>query len=105
MKSFSAITLMAAVSLGPNFSANAATGLSGKIIFLGTYGSGQVFIQLDAGPGISEPGCLVNARRIDIAGNHPQIKSILALAMAARASGQTFTGQVNGCLSAGSWPT
>lgn len=71
----------------------------GRVTYAGTYGDGRLFVALDAQ--INEPGC-VNTR-FDIPAAHPQIKSWLAIALAAAASGKTVVVKTAGCL--GAFPT
>ncbi len=61
---------------------------------VGMYGDGSIFIFVTSN--ISEPGCTAT-NRIDVPFSHPQRKEILAIAMAARVSGQRIEGAVNGC--------
>ena len=60
----------------------------------GTYGNGGIFIMLSGN--INAPGCS-NPNRIDVPASNPQAKTLLAIALAALASGQSVYGAVNGC--------
>jgi len=64
-----------------------------KVIYVGTYGDGRLFVALDAQ--INEPGC-VNSR-FDVSAGHPQIKTWLAVALTAAASAKTVVVRTNGC--------
>jgi hypothetical protein len=68
---------------------------TGHVLYVGNYGNGNLFISLDVT--INEPGC--PASRIDIPASHPNIKSFLATALTAKASGQTVTVLTKGCFS------
>jgi len=64
-----------------------------KVIYTGTYGDGRLFVALDAQ--INEPGCIYS--RFDVPASHPQIKSWLAIALTAAASGKSVVVRTSGC--------
>ena len=67
---------------------------TGKVVKVGTYGDGLLFVKLDQQ--ILEPGC--NHYRFDVDSGHGQIKSWLSIAMTAMASGREVVVGTNGCL-------
>src|SRR6185312_5180192 len=78
------------------FPCHANTAFNGLTVTdVGAYGNGAIFIFLNSP--INEPGCNANATRIDIPASDPNLKQILAIAMAALTGGTQISGAVNGC--------
>ena len=74
--------------------AQGAAMTSAHVTYIGVYGTGNVFILLDAT--VAEPTC--PAARVDILSTHPALKTILATAMLAKSTGSTFAVRSSGCL-------
>lgn len=85
------LTALAAQAADSNTTAN--------VIYAGLYGDGRLFVALDTP--INEPGCANS--RFDVPAGHPQIKSWLAIALTASASGQSVVVRTSGCYD--SFPT
>jgi hypothetical protein len=97
MKRQTRVTLALALAALAAQASNSST--TAKVIYAGLYGDGRLFVALDAP--INEPGC-VNSR-FDVPADHPQIKSWLAIALTASASGQPVVVRTSGCYD--SFPT
>jgi hypothetical protein len=68
--------------------------VTARVLNLGTYGNGNVFISLDQT--IDEPGC--SLPYIELPANGPATKATLATAALALATGATVKVQTDGCL-------
>src|SRR5258706_16446318 len=68
---------------------------TGHVTGVGSYGNGNIFISLDVT--INQAGCA--ASRIDIPASHPNLKSFLATALTAKASGLPVLFGTTGCFS------
>ena len=84
---------IAILSLGVS-AAHASMPFTAQVTNVGTYGDGSIFIFLNVT--LNVPGCTVGSR-IDVASSNPNVKQILAIAMAAMVSWQTVQGWVIGC--------
>jgi len=82
----------------PSF-AQSATLTDAKVLSVGTYGSGRLFIVLDKV--IAEPGC--NYAQVHIDAGHSQLDTWMSIALAALASGALVSVTTDGCL--GTYPT
>lgn len=75
-RTISILALILMISTGNAYS---AAPVRGKVVFVGTHGNGDVFVQLDQGAVINEPGCLVIAR-FDVSATNNASKYILPIA-------------------------
>ncbi|MES2935158.1 MAG: hypothetical protein V4805_16915 [Pseudomonadota bacterium] len=71
---------------------NAVT--NANVVAVGSYGDGSINVILDAT--VLEAGC--NAARFDIPANHPNLKSILAMALTAKSAGTPLRIFTTGCI-------
>ena len=76
-----------------------ATTIEAKVLSVGTYGSGRLFVVLDTM--IGEPGC--NYAQFHVEVGHDQIKNWMSIGLAALSSGNSVTVTTEGCL--GAYPT
>lgn len=86
------------VSLFPCISYGATT-VEAKVLSVGTYGSGRLFVVLDTM--INEPGC--NYAQFHVQVGHEQVKNWMSIALAALSSGNSVAVTTEGCL--GVYPT
>ncbi len=82
----------------PSF-AQSATTVDAKVLSVGTYGSGRLFVVLDKN--IAEPGCHYAQFHVDA--GYSQLGTLMSIALAALASGASVSVTTNGCL--GPYPT
>ena len=79
----------------PCTAVHAAEAIAAKVTYTGTYGDGRLYVGLDTV--INEPGC--SLPRFDVPPTHPNIKSLMATALAAAVTGQTIVIRAIGCFS------
>jgi len=79
--------------------AHASDEIIARVTYTGTFGDGRLYVGLDSL--VNEPGCPLP--RFDVPATHPQIKTFIATALAAAASGRKVTVKASGCL--GAYPT
>ena len=75
----------------------ATTNAPAHVVYAGVYGTGRIFVQLDAT--INDSTC--PSSRFDVAGTNPMNKQWLAIALAAQASGKTVGVQTYSCIAPG----
>ena len=70
-----------------------AAGVITNVNNVGTYGSGRVFVELNAS--IPEPAC--QTARFDLDPNHSNLTKILSIVLSAQATGKQVHVKTNGC--------
>jgi len=83
----------------PSFAQGSTTTVDAKVLSVGTYGSGRLFVVLDKT--IAEPGC--NYAQVHVDAGHSQLGTWMSIALAALASGASVSVTTDGCL--GAYPT
>lgn len=84
--------LLGFMLLGANF-ANAATAITTKVSYVGTYGDGRMFVGV--ANTINEPGCA--KARFDVGPQHAEISHWLETARIARQTGRSVVIRTSGC--------
>lgn len=75
---------------------SASSVITAKVLYVGSYGNGDFFINTNAV--INESCSFPNGNgRIDIAATHPQVKQWLAIATTALATGKSITFATKSC--------
>lgn len=87
------------LGLAPSIGYALGTPTTGVVQYVGTYGDGKLFIEIDRE--IQESGC--DNIRFDIPAGHPSIDSWLSIAMVSATTGKPITVRTTGCL--GQYPT
>ncbi len=91
MKLLKLLTLLSLLLSSYAYSADET--VYGKVVYAGTYGNGDVYVDIEAI--INEPGCV--GTRLDVSSQNPNIKNILPIAYMAMATGQNISVRTQGC--------